>query len=94
MGAAERLGMGNSRVFADDALQLLSIFGQTLVDTVDLIVVFVVNHPNWGRIVLVFNKKECAGIHIGDLVHQVHSFLIFQIVIELVVQSDGLAFLC
>ena len=79
---------------ADDALQLVGVGGEALFDGVEVVVVFVVEHPDGGGIVLVFNEKESAGVHVGDLVHEVDGFLVVEVVVELVVQGDGLTFLC
>ncbi len=94
LGTAEGLRAGDARVTADDALQKFGVGFQAVVDNFNIIVELVVYHPNGGRIILILNEQESSCIHVGNLVHQMDGLLVFQIVVELVMQCDGLAFLC
>ena len=94
LGVAEGFGTGDARVATGDVLQLVRILGKTAVYQVDVIVIFVVYHPDGRCIILILNKKEGSGIHIEELVHQMDGLLVFEVVVELMVLGDGLAFLC
>ena len=93
MRVAERFCHSDARIVTDDALQEFRIVGETAVYEINVFVIFVVDHADRGGVVLVLDKEEGAGIHIEDLVHQMDGLLVLQIVVELVMQRNGLALL-